>query len=330
MNTGSRGTVALAAMSLTATGLVTGVAAPSDGATPDHRVQKVYVTKGWSEFGRTDVTVTETINPDGTGFAEAGGGVATVSESVASRAAAAGGRGAEVTWSDLVAYVNTPLGPDEVDEGPQPDSDGVVTYRSLDRTPGSGAPGSDVMTDDPMSTNGGLPTYDCTGVQSFSDNDVHFKVCTQYILKTKQNGHTYFGTKGVGSAWSTDTNCINCDRITQFAAENDLTNNVGTVFSWAPQTTGSIGSCGSRTASTSATIGGTTISSSDTETVCPSKFGAYGPYITNSSSGSYWSKGDAAMVPKNETRGAHFVQLCDWDRGKGTLYLASHGTVWWN
>lgn len=319
--------VATATVVLVTTAL-TGAASPSHGG---DRAPTVKVThgKGWSSVGPTDVTITETTNPDGTSSADAGSEVAA--SATAGKVAAGTPKvgDPEVTHDDIVAYVNHVPAPGEVDEGPQPDSDGIVTYVKGPAQKGAQTGPQAVVADPMSSNNAGLPAYDCTGVQNFSDNDVHFKTCAIYTAKRTASGHTYFGVQGIGSAWSSDSNCINCDRITGFGAWNDLTNGVGYVYSWAPRGTSSIGSCGSKTVSTSGTAGGFTSSVSETEEVCPESFGFWGDKFTDSSSGSIWHKGGAHEVAKGDARGAHFVELADWRRSS-TLYLAAHGTVWWH
>lgn len=315
----SRG-IAAAILILVSAALTTAAANPSKGNSGDTPSTEVYTVKGWSDFGPTEETVTETINPDGTGSAELSGVVSTLSPAAA-RQRAARSTGPEATEADVEAWVLDP----SQKGGPEPTSDGVVANPKSSRATGHRNAAAAAA-----AANGGLPAYHCAEA-NVSDNDVHYRVCTTYTFKGKSNGNTYFTGKGVGSAWSTDSGCLDCDRIEKFAAWSDLSNAQGTVFSWAPETTSSVGSsCHDVTTSTSATRGGLTMGATETETVCPEKFGAYGPALTSSSSGSYWAKAGADTVPKDETRGAHFVQLDEWDRSEGTLLLASHGTVWWD
>jgi hypothetical protein len=317
----------------------TGAANPDRATDKDGHAVKVVKVKhlqGWSEEGRTDVTVTEATNPDGTGSGEAGGGVsvapAAASARTAARAAAAKVGQPVVTWEDVQAYATTPLEPGEVDQGPQPDSDGVVTYYRA-AAPKSTAKRSDRAANvvaDPMATgNGGLPAYDCTGVLDFSDNDVHFKSCAYYNFKYKSHGHTYFSVRGAGTAWATDDNCNDCDRITKFGAWDDLDNKAGYIYDWAPTGTNSIGSCKTKTVSATATAGGASATVSNSQEVCPEQFGNYTGKFTDSSTGSLWEKKGGATVPKDAARGAHYVQLADWNRAY-TLYMAAHGWVQWD
>jgi hypothetical protein len=308
----SRWSVAVVTAGLLALSTVTtGAADPS--ARP---VVKTTTAAGWSSFGQVKVKLTETVKPGGISSGEVSAVIAA-SPAKAKRIAARAAHAPEVTAADIEAYATTPLKPGEADRGPQPDSDGKVTYAGRAGKAQTAA----------AAANGGLPEYHCTGWQHFSDNDVHINVCTTYVFKKKANGHTYFAGKGVGSAYATDSGCVDCDRLEQVAGWSDLSNGIGTVFSWSPESGGTtVGSCTSVTTSAS----GKGFETSQTKEVCPEKFGAYGPAMTNSSSGSHWRKEGADTVPKDDVRGTHFVNLNDWNRSKGTLYLASHGKVWWD
>ena len=340
-----RGFSALATAALLATVLGTTGAANSHAADPSTKVHHVH---GWSSHGRTDLTVTEHIEGNGKSWAEVGdAGVSSTTPAAARRQAklAAADSDGEpqpiVTESDVEAWASDTTPVTDSDPGPQPDSDGVVTYADPDGSTGTqtakakgtaarastGPQGlTPVEPGDPAArgcTNGCLPDFDCAYINA-SDNDVHAKMCAYYAYSHKSNGNTFFTTRGVGTAWSTDTHCTNCDKIWKFASWNDMSNNNGTVIDWAPESSGPVGKCANKTATTSATVGGTTFSSSETKEVCPDTWGVYSDAITKSSSGSRWA-GDAT----EDARGTHYVQLNAWDRSGGTLYLAAHGRVWW-
>jgi hypothetical protein len=287
-----------------------GVAASAGpGATP---ATTVVHAPGWSDSGTIDTTITVTVDEDGKGSATV---IAPVTATSKGKAFARKAPQEKVTYSDLVAWVNETPAPDEPDEGPQPDSDGIVTFTRP-------------VSDKAVTSGGNLPVYSCAQLDA-SDDDVHMRTCSNYALKYKANGHSYFGTKGVGSAWSTDDNCFDCDRITRFANQNSL-GAQGVVYGWAPSNSGPVGPCSTRTVATTASAGGVTATASDTQTVCPETYGLYGPALSTRSSGSFWSKDGGDTVPKDQTRGAHFVQLCDWNRNAGDMSLTASGTVWWS
>lgn len=303
-------TTAAASTALVATwGILAGT--PAEGKAADVLSKKILSVKtstdtGFVGTGQASVQVTTVKYDDGSGYAEASmpsEGIVVPPTGAAARRAAS----ARITQADIDHYLAAGAPPaGVVDRGPQP-GEGESKAVKRGRTVVAAAAASNPYIDP-----------QCTGWISASGNDVHYNLCINYTYKkTLGNGNWLFASAGTESAYTDDTNCLDCDNLVGLSGYQD--NSVATVVDWAPIATQSQGSC----TDVGLSVAYSGVGASLSKSVCPDTFGPF--QLANTSSGSKWSTKNE--VAQNTYRGTHFVNLISMPHAN---LVAPHAQVWWD